>query len=291
MNTKLIVASFAAMAHLGAAVKQIETTDTTTVTETVVDETAVVVEQVETASVASQLIEIYDSCQVSVDALNMNVRQDYFNTIQETDVVFSLSNTEGCPDMLMTVWFELPEGLDHTHADVPDQEYTLHYEPAEVMAIAGDGYLHTFTTLPISGDYVVHVSLSPYGFECGLSITEECQDVPVILPCGAEFVDSAFEFSTAKRDVDFEGWNIYGTEGGLQHIVDWSVRNTWNCDLTVNVNVANDVNDFEANYSYTWEQALNFIADPDSHTVFHSPNQWSEMTVTWELYDHEKDVV
>ena len=87
MQTKLVIASLAAITDYGLATSQ-ETTQTNSFDS------------------ASALISMYDACKVEITQLSMNYRD--FDGTQYTDFRFNLVNHEDCPDMLVTVWMETP---------------------------------------------------------------------------------------------------------------------------------------------------------------------------------------
>jgi len=96
-----------------------------------------------------------------------------------TKISYSVEDTQNCPDLQATVWFETPEG-----ADVEDQ---TKIDDSETIAQAAGGTIsNTFVQAPIKGEYYAHVTVVPFGFECAMAIDETCTELAVNLPCEAK---------------------------------------------------------------------------------------------------------
>jgi len=123
--------------------------------------------------------------------------------------------------LLTTIWFETPE-------DDTVGEYTIYLEPEETEALARSGELYTkdFTSTLISGDYYMHVSVRPYGFECAMPFHEDCSGEPIMYPCEAVISN----FTAIVTDMTpHDEIPVLGTPRGISHFIDFDATNLWNC--------------------------------------------------------------
>jgi hypothetical protein len=85
---------------------------------------------------------------------------------------------------------------------------------------------HEFLTTAITGEWFAHVTITPTGFDCAMSITEECTAVDVSIPCTAAIsgLTASNSVNTAMGPAD----TYYGPDG-INHQMNWSVSDLWNC--------------------------------------------------------------
>lgn len=105
--------------------------------------------------------------------------------LQQTTISFNLSGIDdGCPELVTEIWLETP--VDHEFTIAKAEDMMVYLTGAEVT---NDDHEHMFVTAKLSGDYFAHVSVTPVGFECAMAMVEDCTDVIVRYPCGAELKD------------------------------------------------------------------------------------------------------
>ena len=155
---------------------------------------------------------------------------DVAGETQRTQINYDLAQLENCPDLLVTVWLEVPTTHEYTIATA--DEMTQYQSLDEVTAA---NHTHEFNTTKLSGEYFAHVSITPYGLECAFAITEDCTSELVYSPCEAE----AFGLSARSViNMDLDDVTVL-SEDNLVHTIDFSMNyeKFWNCDLEATVTV------------------------------------------------------
>jgi len=66
-------------------------------------------------------------------------------------------------------------------------------------------------TTSLSGDWFVHVTVAPYGFECAIAMVAECSKVDVFVPCNAQ-VDNFDGYATFNPLMG-DGSTYWGPDG------------------------------------------------------------------------------
>lgn len=77
---------------------------------------------------------------------------------------------ENCPDLTATVWVE-PPAQCATNSLCPAEGFEVVISPEDVK---NGAWSHDFSLNAVSGDWYAHVTVSPYGFECAMAITDAC---------------------------------------------------------------------------------------------------------------------
>lgn len=96
---------------------------------------------------------------------------------------FDLSGVdENCPELTATLCYDPPaECVTNGHCALEGLEYVMNNDDLVNGSIS-----HTFNTSQVSGEWSAHVTISPYGFACGMAIAEACASVDVDIPCAAK---------------------------------------------------------------------------------------------------------
>ena len=204
---KLLIASLAVMAPF--AIQQDEATAT--------------------ESVAATLISLYDSCQVQIS--NLTITIDTNNTSsyeQHTEIAYDLDGLSGCPDLLVTVWLEVPASSEF--ADAND---TTIYESLD--QVTSGAHTYEFNTTTFNGEYFAHVSITPYGLEVDFPMAEDSTSEIIYIPCTAKAHDLSIH---SYINTDLDDVTVYSLNN-IKHFIDFSFdyEVLWNCDLTANVTI------------------------------------------------------
>jgi len=150
MQSKLVIASMAAMAHQTMAVQSMASTQAT-------------------SDPGSTLIGYYENCMVQVDNLvgNYDVLGDQLKLTPS----FTFSGIDdNCPELTATVWVEPPVACQ-TNSLCPAEGYEVVISPEDVK---NGSWSHDFKLNYVSGEWYTHVTVSPYGFECAMALTDAC---------------------------------------------------------------------------------------------------------------------
>ena len=166
MQSKLFVASMAAMAQNAVAVN-------TQAMSSASQETSM--------TPGESLASMYANCGVVVNNL-VGEYATLGDTLKLTPS-FTLSGIDSaCPPMEATVWLEPPSDCA-TISGCPTEGLSTTI-PADQLV--NGAWSQDFTTDKISGEWFMHVTVTPTGFDCAIAMTDACSPVEIAAPCAAE---------------------------------------------------------------------------------------------------------
>lgn len=75
-----------------------------------------------------------------------------------------------------------PPAICATTEECPKEGYEYVIPSADIV---NGKWSHDFDLATVNGDWYAHVTVSPTGFECAMSIVDACTEVDVNAPCAA----------------------------------------------------------------------------------------------------------
>lgn len=114
---------------------------------------------------------------------------------------------------------EPPASCEETGA-CPTTGYEVVLGPDDVK---NGAWSHDFNLNDVGGMWYAHVTVSPYGFECAMAITDGCAPIDVHATCEAQVTGWDVENSVYTT----------GTNGHMEISNDlhWTIENLWNCNI------------------------------------------------------------
>jgi hypothetical protein len=171
-----------------------------------------------TSDPGAVLIGYYENCAVQVSNL-VGEQSSLDGTLKLTPSFEFTGIDENCPELTATLWMEPPASCAETGI-CPTEGFEVVLGPDQVK---NGAYSHEFLLNNVDGLWYAHVTVSPYGFECAMAITDGCTDINVAAPCAAQvtswdvenslYTDSSHESAPIAND-------IY-----------WTMENLWNCNI------------------------------------------------------------
>lgn len=160
--------------------------------------------------------------------------------------------------MTATVWFEPPSDCATTTGCDADG-FTVTIPSSEITE--GATYATTQTIDGITGEWYMHVTISPDGFDCALPITDFCMQLmggcnpeddnclPGIAPqCEAHIKNFKASMANTYEDEEHMG------EDALTHTLDWTIPSVWGCSnvcTTTYVRPVNEIGDVDGSRDWT----------------------------------------
>jgi len=134
-----------------------------------------------------------------------------------------------------------------------------------------------FITSAISGEWFVHVTITPDGFDCAMAITDGCAGVTVSEPCNA--VVSDFDASNSINTA-LGAANEYNGPNGIIHHMNWSVSDLWNCNLCASYSVSS-LNGKATNAgTMNWDQLYQFSQVADNSRTLNTDTSYQPFDYT-----------
>jgi len=88
---------------------------------------------------------------------------------------------ENCPELTATVWMEAP-AICATNDNCPAEGMEVVISPEDIK---NGSWSHDFMMNSVAGAWYAHVTVSPYGFECAMALTDDCTSIINNPPCAA----------------------------------------------------------------------------------------------------------
>lgn len=164
---------------------------------------------------------------------------------------FSGFDADVCPDMEGTVWLEPPSACA-SDPSCPAEGITIPITTAEIV---NGPWSSTQLTGKVSGEWFAHVTITPVGFECALAMADSCTSIDVAMPCDA--VVSGFAGDASINTANGQTAQYVGA-AGLNHGLNWSVSDLWNCNLCATYSVADAIGGSTATASMTKSELISF---------------------------------
>jgi hypothetical protein len=192
---------------------------------------------------------------------------------------FTLSGIdENCPAMSVKVWLEPPANCAQLE-NCPTEGLEQTIEAADVK---NGPYENSVVTSAISGEWFVHVTITPDGFDCAMSITDGCAGVNVEQPCAA--VVSGFDASNSINTA-LGAADEYNGANGIIHHMNWSVSDLWNCNLCAQYGVASLNGKATNSGTMTWEQLYQFSQVADNSRTLNTDTSYQPFDYTLTVAD------
>lgn len=269
MQSKLVLASLAAVAHRANAIKS-KSSDSDSV------------------SPAAILIGYYEDCLVKIENLT-----GYTSTLDgklKLTPSFDFSGIdENCPDLTATVWMEAPATC--VESDLcPEEGYTITLEPEDVK---NGSWSHNFELDVVKGTWYAHVTVSPYGFECAMAMTDGCTSLEVTPECTAKVTSfsgiPAINSAKDQDDATYSQDGVYYGPDGMVHTLNWGVSDLWNCNKCATYTVQDSSGGAVASGTMDYETLAEFSEDSSISTTLYSYTSYHDWEYSLQLYDCDAD--
>lgn len=145
---------------------------------------------------------------------------------------------ENCPELTATVWMEAPP-ICASSNNCPAEGMEVVISP---MDIKNGSWSHDFEMNSVAGDWYAHVTVSPYGFECAMALTDGCTAINVTPVCNAKVTSFVGDSkATPGTDPDYidENGRYYGPDG-VTHTLNWGISELWNCNKCASFSVTDE---------------------------------------------------
>lgn len=240
-----------------------------------------------TSDPGSTLIGYYENCMVMVDDLDMEIGT--LGDQLKISTGFSFSGIdENCPELTATVWVE-PPAQCATNSLCPAEGFEVVIAPEDVK---NGAWSHDFTLNAVSGDWYAHVTVSPYGFECAMAITDACTMGEVDMPCNAavtSWVGTPANNPDVTDDsyVDADG-HYYGPYGTV-HSLNWGITGLWNCNKCATLYVSDESGTATDSYALDYDTLAQYSGQSGIATQMWTYSSYESWTYTLSMYDCDSD--
>jgi len=143
-----------------------------------------------------------------------------------------------------------PPAICATTEECPKEGYE--YVIPSVDIVNGK-WSHDFDLATVNGAWYAHVTVSPTGFECAMTIVDACTEVDVNAPCTAVVSETSVINYINKFPSD--------PSEGVLNIMPFSVDHLYNCNLCANINTSSpdDPAVEPINNSISWSELIHFM--------------------------------
>jgi hypothetical protein len=197
---------------------------------------------------------------------------------------FSGFDADLCPDMEGTVWLEPPSACS-TDPSCPAEGITIPISTAEIV---NGAWTSTQTTGKVSGEWFAHVTITPIGFNCALAMVDTCTAIDVVMPCEAAVSGFSGDASINTQNGQLP---TYVGPAGLNHALNWSVSDLWNCNLCASYSVADSMGGSTSSANMSKSSLISFSGATDNRVSLVSNTSYYPLEYTLVLSDCDsKDV-
>lgn len=145
---------------------------------------------------------------------------------------------ENCPELTATVWMEAP-AICATSNNCPAEGIEVVISPEDIK---NGAWSHDFMMNSVAGAWYAHVTVSPYGFECAMALTDGCTEIDATPVCAATVTSFVGDSKATPGDdatyID-EAGHYYGPDG-VTHTLNWGISALWNCNKCASFSVTDE---------------------------------------------------
>jgi hypothetical protein len=181
---------------------------------------------------------------------------------------------EDCPRLTASVWMEPPASC--VAAGVCDAAGTT----VVIDDLVNGPWSQDFTMATHQGEWYAHVTVSPYGFECAMALTDACTAVDVVTDCQAVISNfSGFANKDPSKDDYFFGDN------GMIHTMNWAITDLWNCNKCATLSVIDEAGKVTETAVMDFAALLAFSENPAASEAISSWTSYFDFSYTLEVCD------
>jgi len=145
----------------------------------------------------------------------------------------------------------------------------------------------------VKGDWYAHVTVSPYGFECAMALTDACTEIDVVPDCNAQ-VTKVQGIPSVNPDKDNND-STYSVDGhyfgpdGMLHTMNWAITDLWNCNKCATFSVQDITGNSQANSTMDFATLAKFVDDENVSTTLTSYTSYYNFEYKLSLSDCDTD--